>query len=759
MFKALEFIPKDIIAFLGISFGLTLAFYSYFFENIKEYQETFQNTYIDVKVINAQDRLYNLLRDEEAGQRGFILTHRNNYLYPYYDAKKELPKTLQEIETLIKQNSLRYKTTSVNLPVLKNLIRAKEMEMNETIAMVKAGQSGKALRVVMSDKGRRYMQEIWALLNSNKISLDNELTLRHKKIDDKFNKIIDTFFWGGVFVFILLTGAIYRLWQEIIDRRRYEAELFELNHSLEETVSVRTNELHLEKQALHHSEIMLREQYNFTKSITDGMQEGIYCIDVKKNINFINQAGARMLGYTVEELIGKNAHETLHYLKKDGSAYPLSDCPLIHVVREGVIITNYEDVFTHKEGQLIPIVFSSSPLMKDNKITGAVVSFQDISLIKKAQKDIDNAKKETEEQFKTLTEAMPQIVWTASPSGGLTYINQRWYEYSGSEPEELLEEGWIHYVHPEDIKKTMLAWKQAIKTGERYNTEFRLKDKTGAYRWHLARALSVQNQDNKTILNWFGTYTDIQDLVDAKEVISRSQEDLEKLVEMRTSELQAVNSELESFSYSISHDLRSPLRSIAGFSQALMKHKREYLDSEAQDFLNRILANTTRMGRLIDDILRLSRLSRESLKIETVNLSQLVLDIARTLQEQNPDRKATFVIQPDLYAQCDTTLIGIVLQNLIENAWKFTGNKSDAIIEFGQSIKEKTVFYVKDNGDGFDMKYVDKLFGVFQRLHAMEEFPGTGIGLATVKRIIHRHNGQVWADSIKNKETTFYFSL
>ena len=886
MFKTLKIIPKDIIAFLAISLVLILAFYIYFFSSVKEYQETvsIQATYTEI--INIEDHIFDLLRDEETGQRGFTLTHRTNYLYPYYAAKTELPTSIKQLELLLK-NSTIYKVKKIDLNYFKNVVYAKEAEMQETIKMVREGHQENAMKLIMSDKGRRYMRELTTILNSSKLGLEKELSVRHKRISDKFNKIVESLFWGGVIVLILLSGVIYKLWHEILNRRRYESDLFELNHSLEELIALRTNELELEKEALHNNQELLREQYDFTKSITDGMQEGVYCIDTEKNINFINNAGARILGYTVDELIGENAHKTIHYLKADGSEYELTECPLIQVVRAGRIITNFEDVFTHKNGALIPVVYSSSPLVRNGKIIGGVVSFQDITLIKNVQKDADDARKESEEQFKvlansipqlawmadatgnitwynkrwydytgttfeemkgwgwqkvhhpdevdrvvqkikhsfetgeiwedtfplrskdgyyrwflsraiplqdnlgkirlwfgtntditefkemqnalseselkfrTLTEAMPQIVWTASAQGELTYINKRWYDYSGSTAESSLNAGWVKYVHPEDKEKTLEAWSHSLETGESYTTEFRLQDKFGTYRWYLARGICIRDNDNNAILNWFGTCTDIQDLMDAREIVARSQEDLEKLVEMRTTELQAVNNELESFSYSISHDLRSPLRSIAGFSQALVRNKKEMLDTEAQDFLNRILTNTTRMGQLIDDILRLSRLTRGEMKLEHVNLSEIAGEITKTLQEQNPKRKVTLLIEPNIYAEADLALMHVVLQNLLENAWKFTSLKPKSTIEFNKQYDEegRAIYYVRDNGDGFDMKYANKLFGVFQRLHAMEEFPGTGIGLATVKRIIHRHNGQIWAESAKNEGTTFYFTL
>ncbi|MEB3244770.1 MAG: CHASE3 domain-containing protein [Vampirovibrionales bacterium] len=242
--------------------------------------------------------------------------------------------------------------------------------------------------------------------------------------------------------------------------------------------------------------------------------------------------------------------------------------------------------------------------------------------------------------------------------------------------------------------------------------------------------------------------------------VTELNETLELKVEERTAQLNAVNKELETFSYSVSHDLRSPLRSISGFSQALIRLKNDQLDEEAQDFLNRILNNAQRMGLLIDDLLKLSRLSRGSLQKEPVNLSVLVKDSLDELMLQEQSRQVKVTIEPDLIATADKQLIDAALQNLINNAWKYTSKNEIAEISFGSRMSnDKQAFYIQDNGAGFNMKYAHKLFGAFQRLHAMEEFSGNGIGLATVQRIIHRHGGEVWAEAEEGKGATFYFTL
>ena len=246
----------------------------------------------------------------------------------------------------------------------------------------------------------------------------------------------------------------------------------------------------------------------------------------------------------------------------------------------------------------------------------------------------------------------------------------------------------------------------------------------------------------------------------ADEELKLYRENLEKLVKIRTSELEAVNQELEAFSFSVSHDLRAPLRSIDGFSQALIEDYQDKLDNTGLDYLTRVRRASQHMGNLIDDLLKLSRITRATLKHVAVDLSELAEYAITQLQEAFPDQHAEIKIHAGLTVNGDLGLLKIVVENLLSNAWKYSSKKPNARIEFG-SLKDngETIYFVKDNGAGFDMQYVDKLFGAFQRLHHREQFDGIGIGLATVKRIISRHNGKIWAESEIDQQTTFYFTL
>ena len=242
--------------------------------------------------------------------------------------------------------------------------------------------------------------------------------------------------------------------------------------------------------------------------------------------------------------------------------------------------------------------------------------------------------------------------------------------------------------------------------------------------------------------------------------LTAANEELESRVAQRTRELEASNQELEAFSYSVSHDLRAPLRTIDGFSLALEEDFGERLDAQGKDYIARVRNGVQRMGTLIDSLLQLSRVTRSDVQRELVDLSQLATLVFRELHAIDPEREVKWIAEPGVIAEVDPRLMRIAFENLIGNAWKFTARTPEATVMFGSSRQnDETVYFVRDNGAGFDMTYVDRLFTAFQRLHGEREFKGSGIGLATVSRIIRRHHGSIWAEGKPGKGATFFFTL
>ncbi len=262
------------------------------------------------------------------------------------------------------------------------------------------------------------------------------------------------------------------------------------------------------------------------------------------------------------------------------------------------------------------------------------------------------------------------------------------------------------------------------------------------------------------IVGIIDTALDITDLKNAEWELKKLNEELEQRVRERTAELEWTNKELAAFTYSVSHDLRAPLRSIEGFSEAVLEDHGQYLDEEGRNYLERVVAASRRMSDLIDDLLKLSRVTRQELHRDRVDLSAMVEAYARYLQEQDPQREAAFIVAPGLYATGDAALLRIALENLLDNAWKFTNGNAKAQIEFGSVTQNgKNSFFISDNGVGFEAEHAKKIFNAFQRLHSSEEYPGTGIGLSIVQRIIERHGGIIWAESSPGKGSVFYFII
>ncbi len=317
------------------------------------------------------------------------------------------------------------------------------------------------------------------------------------------------------------------------------------------------------------------------------------------------------------------------------------------------------------------------------------------------------------------------------------------FDALGYGSEELLSRPFLDFVHPDDTASTLAEVEKLAKNAPTIHFENRYRCKDGSYRW---LSWSSAPDDSGTL------YAIARDVTESK----RTQEALARAKDAA----EGANRELESFSYSVAHDLRAPLRSIDGFSQALLEDYAEKLDADGKTYLSFVRESAQQMAQLIDDLLALSRVTRSELHRERVDLSALAQAAITRLRRSQPDRRVEVVIQEGLPGEGDPRLLTVVLDNLFGNAWKFTGRRDEARIEFGATSNDgHRVYFVRDNGAGFDMAFANKLFGVFQRLHAATDFEGTGVGLATVQRVVSRHGGRVWAEGEVDRGATFFFTL
>ena len=370
------------------------------------------------------------------------------------------------------------------------------------------------------------------------------------------------------------------------------------------------------------------------------------------------------------------------------------------------------------------------------------------------------ALKESEERFRHLADAAPVLIWMSDVNQGCYYVNKTSRDFTGRTMEQEEGKAWLAGVHPEDRQHCWDTYEAAFAAHQEFRSEYRLKRFDGEYRWLLNFGIPRFTSEGE-FLGYIGTGIDINDRILAKAQMEELNQNLEQQVKERTSQLQAANAELEAFSYSVSHDLRAPLRHISGFVDLLEKHLHsKQPDATSTRYLEIITQTTKQAGKLIDNLLAFSRMGRVAMNYTTINMNLLVQAVQNDLQLEIARRQINWHIDQLPEVMGDPSLLRLVVHNLMDNALKYTRKNICADITIGSFDQEQEiVFFCGDNGVGFDMHYVDKLFGIFQRLHSEQEFEGTGIGLANVQRIIHRHGGRTWAKARVNHGATFYFSL
>jgi PAS domain S-box-containing protein len=457
----------------------------------------------------------------------------------------------------------------------------------------------------------------------------------------------------------------------------------------------------------------------------------------------VNDSFTDLTGYTREEVIGNTAIDFNLW------ADPEDRDRMLRILKRDGRVHNHEFNFRVKSGEIRTWTFSAE-LIDIGPEPCMISMTMDITEQKRAQETI----KESEEKFSKAFHSSPAAISISLLSdGSFIEINNSYTQITGYTRKELIGHNAEEYnMWAKAEQKDSMVNKMQNRE-KMNNEEYEFRSKSGKIKTMLVSSEYLTLGGKPCVLV---ASTDITERKKTEEKLKETLKDLEH----SSAQLAATNKELETFSYSVSHDLRSPLRSIDGFSQALLEDYEDSLDEIGKDYLNRLRTASQKMGELIDGLLKLSRLTRGQMHQEEVDLSTLVEEITSRLHENEPKRKVDFIIRKGLVAQGDRELLRALFENLLGNAWKFTSKSEKARIEFGITKNgKKTTYFINDNGAGFDMVYADKLFGAFQRLHDASEFAGTGIGLATVLRIINRHGGNIWAEGAVNKGATFYFTL
>ena len=449
----------------------------------------------------------------------------------------------------------------------------------------------------------------------------------------------------------------------------------------------------------------------------------------------------------------------------------------------------------HKDGHWVDILSQAEAVCNDNgKAIRIVGTHTDITERKKAEQELINTKEiaeENEYKFKAYSQNSTIAIYTTDANGDCIYANSKWLKIAGLTFEESLGKGWLKAIHPEDKNYVKENWYKSVQSNGSWFFEYRFKTPKGKVTYVEGTAKPVYNKENK-LIGYLGSNFDLTERKKAEKKIIKLNQELELRVKERTQELEKqtselkesqdallylledmneskeqlsksneqlemANKEMEAFSYSVSHDLRAPLTRLDGFSTILTDLYKHKLDVKGVHYLNRIRASSSKMEQLINDMLSLSRISRQEISKSMVDISEVSKKIINVFKISDPKRNVKVKIKDSIKILCDPKLIGILLENILSNAWKFTSKNTKASIEIGTKvINNKKVIFIKDNGVGFDSTYVEKVFLPFQRLHTESEFEGTGIGMATVKRIIKRHNAEIWGESKLGEGSTFY---
>jgi PAS domain S-box-containing protein len=471
---------------------------------------------------------------------------------------------------------------------------------------------------------------------------------------------------------------------------------------------------------------------------------------------FVNQRFADIVEYTRDELLTMDFHEVTY---PDDLTDDLNNVD--RLVKGELTEYSMEKRYQRKDGTAIWVNLTVSPLWQAGESPEYLIGLvEDIS-----------ERKQTEDKLcrsdSDLREAQA-LAHAGSWRWDVTHDKLTWSDEMHriyGIPSHAFPGSWYavvsRAVHPDDLARVREANRAVLEDHNSQPIEYRIVRPDGSVRtiWDQTGEIALDSDGHVSSLT--GVALDITERKKAEDELQTLNAQLEERVQRRTAELETVNRELEAFSYSVSHDLRAPLRSIDGFSQAFLEDYGDSVPDEGRHDLERVRKATQHMGELIDDMLRLSRVTRNDMTIETVDLSALARDVGAVLARDNPGRNIDLVVQPGLTVTGDRALLRIVLVNLLGNAWKFTSGSAHAHITFGTTTDPDhgAAFFVQDDGIGFDPRYAAKLFVAFQRLHSQEQFSGTGIGLATVHRAIRRHGGETWAVGEPDKGATFYFTV
>ncbi len=637
----------------------------------------------------------------ESTSRRYVITGNEDDVAPYLAAVAGLDSKVRQLRKLTADN-----------PRQQQRLDRLELKLEEIFAVTQGilnlrriGGFGPAQRAVRTDERLHAMQELRKVLAEFNDEEEQLLRARTAAEQHSAGRAITVISGGSALALVLVSVSGWKIRRDIAARVLAESTLRE-------------------------------SEERFRLLVATAKEYSILMLDPEGRITTWNAGAKRIKGYEAEEIIGQ--HLSRFYAAEDVQRGK----PPLDLARATEAGQYEEDGWrVRKDGSRF---WASVLITCVRDPAGKTIGFSKIT------RDLTERMR-AEEHTRNFFTLSLDLLCIAGADGYFKHVNATWEATLGFTEAELLARPYLDLIHPDDRNATIAAAQGLSEGNIVIDFENRYRCRDGSYRWLTWKAAT--SADRQLI---YAAARDITDKRKTVEAIARMNLSLLQ----GNAQLEAANKELEAFSYSVSHDLRAPLRGIDGFSQALLEDYADRLDETGKDYLQRVRTASQRMGQLIDDMLNLSRVTRSEMKIEHVDVSAMAAAVVAELQRGQPDRRVEVRIADGITASADPRLLRVVLDNLIGNAWKFTSRLPAARIEVEcKQNGAELAYIIRDNGAGFDMKFAHKLFGAFQRLHAASDFTGTGIGLATVQRVINRHGGRIWAEAAVDQGATFHFTL
>ncbi len=677
-------------------------------------------------ILQQLGQFVSTLKDVETSQRGFLLTGNEAYLEPYRQALAEIRDRLGDLRTLVSTGDLEEKP----MERVGRLTDENLAELEETIRLRREKGLEAAQAAVMSNKGKWIMDKIRAEIARMHSQEEAEYQAAARRAD----KTITIRTVASILTALLNLAVLAWAWRRI---------------------SLNIRQL---QQAREEQESHARFPDENPDPILRVSDQGVL-LYANRTSAALHEAGKLVAGRPAPAVL-------MPYLERAVGSKILVADDLEFGER------TFAFTFVHFPDRRYSNVYARDITNRKRAETALAKKNEELAAAEeelRAQNDelliAINALRESEERFRTMADAIPQLAWMAHGDGYIFWYNRQWYAYTGTTPEQMAGWGWQSVHNPDMLPRILERWKMAIASGDPFDMEFPLRGADGRFGWFLTRVLPLKN-DQGVVVRWFGTNTDVTERKRMEEELRKAKDELEVRVRERTAELtEAVaelkrsNRDLEQFAHVSSHDLQEPLRMVTSFVQLLADQYKDKVDEAGKEYISFAVEGALRMRTLINDLLAYSRVNSQAQPFQPTNCEALLHDVLQNLALRLKETGAEVTHDPLPMVLGDRTQLAQVFQNLIENAMKFHSEKPPQVHIGVEQRDTEWLFYVRDNGIGIDPEYHEKIFIIFQRLHTRQHYPGNGIGLAIVKRIVERHGGTICVDSKPGEGSTFYFTI